>query len=131
MLKVMEKISSFKGDSKFSTWLFSITYNYCTDQLRKGKGKFSESIDSCLNLKDESSNDQDFLMEEESRICRINKIMQEIPLEDQQLLVMKYQFNKSIQELQLMYQLSASAVKMRLMRAREKAGERFRLQTAA
>ena len=43
-----------------------------------------------------------------------------ISTQDKQLLLMKYQYNKSIHELQKEYKLSASAVKMRLLRARNK-----------
>lgn len=35
----------FKKDSKFSTWLYSITYNYCIDVIRKDGKHMTESID--------------------------------------------------------------------------------------
>ena len=119
MLRVMEKISTFKGDSKFSTWLYAITFNYCTDKMRKAKGKFFEPIDALVNLGDCS--DQERELEEKVRAEVAEKALMAISHEDQQLLVMKYQHNKSIVELQYIYKLYASAVKMRLLRAREKA----------
>ena len=131
MLRVMEKINSFKGSSKFSTWLFSITYNYCTDQLRKGKWKNIDSLENYFNVMDESDVEKERLSEEENKIKWIDAMMKQISSEDQQILVMKYQLNKSIQELQDLYNLSASAVKMRLMRARIKAIGRLKLQEAA
>lgn len=36
-VKVLLSISKFSGKSKFSTWLYSVTYNYCIDIIRKGK----------------------------------------------------------------------------------------------
>ena len=34
-LKASNKLDSFAGDAKFSTWLYRITYNTCLDWLRK------------------------------------------------------------------------------------------------
>lgn len=36
-VKAFRSIHAFKGDSKFSTWLFSIARNCATDELRKGQ----------------------------------------------------------------------------------------------
>lgn len=36
-LRLMSKISSFDGRSKFSTWLHAVSVNVCRDQLRKSK----------------------------------------------------------------------------------------------
>jgi RNA polymerase sigma factor (sigma-70 family) len=36
-LHVFIKLSSFKGNSKFSTWLYSVTYNFCVNYLDRDK----------------------------------------------------------------------------------------------
>jgi len=36
-IKVFRKLNRFKGDSKFTTWLYRITVNHCKDELRKQK----------------------------------------------------------------------------------------------
>jgi RNA polymerase sigma-70 factor (ECF subfamily) len=33
-LKVYQRLDSFRGDSKFSTWLYTIARNHCMDELR-------------------------------------------------------------------------------------------------
>lgn len=121
MIRVFEKLKSFKGEAKFSTWLYAVTFNFCTDRSRKAKGKFFTSIEVQYDLVDQSD---DALLEainlgrkEESA----SRALAQMEVEDQQLLLMKYQHNKSIQELQAIYAISASAVKMRLLRARTKA----------
>ncbi|NJK87510.1 MAG: RNA polymerase sigma factor [Bacteroidales bacterium] len=40
LLKSFGKLDSFKGTSKFSTWLYAITTNYCIEFLRKTKTLF-------------------------------------------------------------------------------------------
>jgi len=47
LLNVYRGISSFRGDSKVSTWISRITINVCLGMLRKGKSK------QCVELEDE------------------------------------------------------------------------------
>lgn len=44
-LRVYKSLSSFKGDSSFSTWLYRITVNVCSDILRKRRKHTAESLD--------------------------------------------------------------------------------------
>ncbi len=131
MLRVMEKIQSFNGASKFSTWLYSITFNYCIDQKRKGKGRFLESLDGLMDVPDFSIDENDAVQAGELTHNYAAKVLSEINRDDHQLLMMKYLSNNSILDLQKMYALSASAVKMRLMRARERAVNKLKIELAA
>ena len=51
LLNVYRGISSFRGDSKISTWISRITINVCLGMLRKGKNK------QFVELEDESARD--------------------------------------------------------------------------
>jgi RNA polymerase sigma-70 factor, ECF subfamily len=51
LLNIYRGISSFRGDSKVSTWIGKITINVCLGMLRKGKSR------QCLELDDESAAD--------------------------------------------------------------------------
>ena len=44
-IKVYLNLASFKRRSKFSTWLYSITYNFCIDYLRKAKKQQVYNLD--------------------------------------------------------------------------------------
>lgn len=131
MLRVIEKIRTFNGQSKFSTWLYSITFNYCTDQMRKKKGKYFEDVNLHYELVDYSQDQLDEVNELEVREGEAGMALSLISKEDQDLLMLKYQMNKSIQEIQVLLNLSPSAVKMRLKRAREKASVVYNSRLAA
>jgi RNA polymerase sigma-70 factor, ECF subfamily len=45
VLKAFSKLSSFRGESRFSTWLVQITYNEARMKLRKERQHLYESID--------------------------------------------------------------------------------------
>jgi RNA polymerase sigma-70 factor, ECF subfamily len=45
VLKAFSKLASFRGESKFSTWLVQITYNEARMKLRKERPHLYESID--------------------------------------------------------------------------------------
>lgn len=44
-VRAFTSISKFRGDSKFSTWMYRITVNVCTDFLRKRNKTISLSIE--------------------------------------------------------------------------------------
>jgi RNA polymerase sigma-70 factor, ECF subfamily len=48
LLNIYRGVSSFRGDSKVSTWISRITINVCLGMLRKGKAR------QCSELEDES-----------------------------------------------------------------------------
>lgn len=123
MLKVIDKVNSFKGDSRFSTWLYALTFNYCIDHVKKTQ--FFTSLEECNDIMTYEELELESAVKKELKIINAERALAAISKKDQQLLIMKYQYNKSIKELQDLYNLSASAVKMRLLRAREKATDLY------
>jgi RNA polymerase sigma-70 factor (ECF subfamily) len=44
--KVIDRCDDFRGDAKFSTWLYTIARNHCTDHARRMKHRMHESLDT-------------------------------------------------------------------------------------
>jgi RNA polymerase sigma factor (sigma-70 family) len=113
-LKLVLNIASYKESAKFSTWLYSITYNYCIDQGRVAK-KYTESpLEHHFDIIDDDEEAE--LAELEGQ--RLRKALQQIVPEEKSM--MKYQDELSIKEIANTLKISESAVKMRLLRAKEK-----------
>jgi len=116
LTKAYEKISGFKGNASFSSWLYSITYNHCIDYLRvKKKLHYPEwnSSNEIPEIIDESETDL-----EEASYENLMLILEEIHPEEKVLLLMKYQDNLQIKHIAKTLRISEDAVKMRLKRAR-------------
>ncbi len=116
-MKLIVRVGTFKETSKFSTWLFSITYNYCMDQIRIEKRMAESDLDDDLDVADEEvENPEDIAMEAK----QLRKALDTISPDERSILLMKYQDDFSIKEIADTFNLTESAVKMRLKRTKEK-----------
>jgi len=119
MMKILMNMAKFSGKSRFSTWIYSITYNYCIDFLRRKKKDPSVYVDDFLeNLDREEDVNDAFLLE--MNVKRLKTILDEIPSGDRTILLMKYQDEMSIKEIGGILQKSESAIKMKIKRAKQK-----------
>lgn len=117
-LRLIVRLGSYKEEARFSTWLFSITYNYCTDQLRTNRRRSEVLIDDDEAFLDTNTEDDTQLAEMEA--SRLINAMSQLTPGEQSLLMMKYQDDLSIRDIAEISSLTESAIKMRLKRAKEK-----------
>jgi RNA polymerase sigma-70 factor (ECF subfamily) len=118
--KVYLNLSKYGGQSKFSTWLYSITYNYCIDLIRKKQKSdllFTDDIERKLEIEDEVVDEELLSME----VGRLKVVLEKIPDGDRAILMMKYTDDMSIVEIAELLNKTESAVKMNILRAKEKA----------
>lgn len=114
--KAYEKLPGFKGNSRFSSWLYSITYNYSIDYLRQKKKLHYPNWNSeneIPDIPDESEADLEQMSYE-----NLLRILEMIHPEEKALLLMKYQDNLPGKQIAQTLRISEDAVKMRLKRAR-------------
>ncbi len=122
LLKAFEHLHSFKGDSSFSTWLYTLTYNHCREVFRKSKhmvmSRLTENYEG-----DQADFTEAFAegsMSRESAESTMLALLSTLPEIDQAMLQRKYHDGQSIEQIQTHFMLSASAIKMRLKRAKTK-----------
>lgn len=123
--KIFLNLSKFNGRSKLSTWIYSITYNFCIDTIRKRKKEknlFSEEIDDAPDIIEEVE-DATLL---EMEVSRLKKVLEEIPSGDRAVLLMKYQDELSIKEIAEILNKTESAIKMKIKRAKHKTQKVYR-----
>ena len=121
-IKVLLNLARFTEQSSFSTWVYSITYNYCIDLIRKKKkmplifsedvGKVSQGVEDMDDIPDS------VLLEMEQN--RLEKVFEHLPPGDKAILLMKYIDDMSIKEIGTALNKTESAIKMQIMRAKQK-----------
>jgi len=112
-------MGSFRGEACFSTWLYTITRNHCIEYHRKAKNKRFVDLELANHLSESEATGQEDSPHEEL-LEHMQDQLTRLSGEEKQILLLRYEQNLSIKELEQYLQLSPSAVKMRLMRARRK-----------
>lgn len=116
--RVLQKIDTFGGNSRFATWLYAVCRNYCLTEYQH-RQKRSRAITTYGRDTDE------FIYPDPSSMLEQRLVLLELALanlseDERYLLSVRYEQNTSIDQLATLIQASPSAVKMRLWRVRER-----------
>lgn len=119
-LKIFQNLKYFQQKAKLSTWIYSITRNYCMDVLEKQKRAkvlFAEQLpdDSVPIMEGGDSNEQDLQQLRYLRWALLN-----IPSEDKEVLELKYYEGLQVKEIANWMDSTESAIKMKIHRARKR-----------
>jgi RNA polymerase sigma factor (sigma-70 family) len=122
LVKAFLNIANFAGNSSFSTWVYAISYNHCIDFLRqKQKNAITSYENNDEILEREEDNNQ--IAEKqlfEIGVERLGILIHQLNEDDKAILLMKYQDEMSIDDIMKVLNITESAVKMRLKRARDR-----------
>ena len=120
-LKAFQKLDTFKGDSKFSTWLYTIAYRNAISLVRKRKIE-TTSIDAFVI--ENHSTDVEFpsqkAIKNKEQQYYINKAINGLPETDRLLITLYYLHECSVEEIEKITSLKQSNIKVKLFRARKK-----------
>lgn len=120
-IKILLNLSKFSEQSSFSTWIYSITYNYCIDLIRKKKKMpllFTEDVGKVSKEQVVEVPDSVLL---EMKQERLEKVLDLLPPGDKAILLMKYIDDLQIKDIGDILGKTESAIKMQIMRAKQKA----------
>lgn len=124
-LKVYKSLSTFKGDSEFSTWLYRIAKNTALDFVR-GRKQNTLSIDSSgeehegFDLPDnsDSSNPEKAVLRNE-KIRKLRQAIMKLSDEHREIIILRDLNNYSYDAIALKLGLESGTVKSRIYRARD------------
>lgn len=126
-IKAYRSLADFRGDSKFSTWLYTIVTTTCLTFLRKKKLEV-HSLDNEKVF--EMAENQDSGMdanqvEQKSRISMVNRAIALLSADDAQIVTLFYKGEQSLEEIGQIMGLEPNTVKVRLHRARQRLKEKM------
>tara|TARA_R110000823_G_scaffold6418_4_gene24548 strand:+ start:238 stop:864 length:627 start_codon:yes stop_codon:yes gene_type:complete len=125
-LMLFVKLGSFKGTSKFSTWLYSFTYNFCVNYVTRNKERKINDNSVKFDSQEEVPVEVTDNLLLQMQVDKLKKALELIAPEDKTLLLLKYQDGASIKELEDVLEMKSSAIKMRLKRAKAKVVEMYK-----
>jgi RNA polymerase sigma-70 factor (ECF subfamily) len=126
-IKAFRSLADFKGNAKFSTWLYTIAHNTGITYLRKKKMQV-QSIDEERGMHAADQHASDFRsdrVEEQSRQQMVRKAIAMLSPDDAQLIMLFYQGEQTLQEIGLVLGMEPNTVKVRLFRARQRLKEKM------
>jgi RNA polymerase sigma-70 factor (ECF subfamily) len=116
-LKVFRSLSSFQGNSLFSTWLFRISYNVAISATR---GKKQEWLTIEESMPENEVSDELEQLDREEQLLRLDKAMAQLSPDERAIISLFYLQEKPIEEIASITRLSTSNVKTKLHRIRKK-----------
>src|SRR5450631_1623859 len=127
LVQVLRRLGSFRGDSSFSTWLFRVTANEALMLMRsqrRHRARLVEGLDfedlAGLPAVNDSDADgrSDVWAANHERDARVRSAVEMLPEEYRQVVFAHYHLDLGLQEIADKFELSESAVRSRLHRAR-------------
>ena len=126
-IKAYTSLNSFRGDSRFSSWLYRILANVCLDFKRRQARRPSRSLTMedddgdpvDLDIADESQSPQALLERKLTREA-VRRGLDTLPDEQRQILLLREIQGLSYEEIGEAMGLEAGTVKSRIFRARKK-----------
>ena len=126
-VKAYRSLADFKGASKFSTWLYTITTTSCITFLRKKKLEV-HSLDNervfavADNVDSGMSANQ---IEQKSKVTMVNEAIKLLSPDDAQIITLFYKGEQSLEEIAQVLGKEVNAVKVQLHRARTRLKEKM------
>ncbi len=120
-IKAYDSLNSFRGDSKFSTWLYRIVYHKSLDRLKMNKRhRTYEIIEEITedNL-DHIENGLEFMLSEE-RSSIIKNCIDRLPEDEAAIISLYYFEEQSVKEIAKVTDLTEDNIKIKLYRSRKK-----------
>ncbi len=120
-IKTYKSLHKFKGDSKFSTWIYRVAYNTCLDRLKKNKKHFNDvAIDEFAEHQVKTIDNALDKMEQEEHNQAIKDCLTLLPNDDSFLLTLYYFEERSLEEISKIIGIKANNVKVKIFRSRKK-----------
>jgi RNA polymerase sigma-70 factor (ECF subfamily) len=126
-IKAYRSLSDFRGASKFSTWLYTITTTSCLTFLRK-KRLDVQSLDNekVFAVADNIGGGTDAnQIEQKSRVNMVNEAILLLNPEDAQIITLFYKGEQSLEEIAQIMGKEPNTIKVQLHRARTKLKEKI------
>lgn len=126
-IKAFRSLASFKQESKFSTWLYSIVYTTAMTSLRKKRVNTTsiDNEDTYMQIENSASGFDVNSAENRSRSFYLNQAIAQLTPDDAIIITLFYKGEQSLEEIAQALSIEANSVKVKLFRARQRLKEKL------
>jgi len=132
-IKAYRSLAAFKGDAKFSTWLYTITTTTCITFLRKKKLEIhsldNEKVFQAASVVDSGMSANQ--IEQKSKVNMVNEAIKLLSGDDAQIITLFYKGEQTLEEIAQILGKETNAVKVQLHRARARLKEKMQKHFSA
>jgi RNA polymerase sigma-70 factor, ECF subfamily len=125
LMQIVRRLGSFRAESSFSTWLFRVTANEALMLMRsrrRHRARVVEGLDweelASLPLANDAAPSADLRVIAKERDARVRSALRELPDDYRDVVVAHYHLDLGLQEIADRLDITESAVRSRLHRAR-------------
>jgi RNA polymerase sigma factor (sigma-70 family) len=121
-VKAYKSLKDFRGDSKFSTWLYAIVNSTSITFLRKKRIE-THSLDNenvFESADSQASDTRANQVEQKSKVAMISKAINLLSPDDAKLITLFYKAEQSLEEIAQILDMETNTVKVKLHRARQR-----------
>lgn len=126
-VKAYRSLADFRGESKFSTWLYTIVTTTCITFLRKKKLPI-HSLDNEHIFEVADNQNSVFRanqVEQKSKVQVINEAIKLLSVDDARIITLFYQAEQSLEEIGRIIGVDPNTAKVKLHRARQRLKEKM------
>ncbi|MHB0856146.1 MAG: sigma-70 family RNA polymerase sigma factor [Anaerolineae bacterium] len=118
-LRAYTRLETYDPSRKFSSWILSIASHHCVDRLRRRRGAWvsMEEVMASRWLPDDHPKPEEQLVQRDQRSL-IRGMLEQLPPQYRIVIVLRYWYDLSYEEIAEMTESTVSAIKSRLHRAR-------------
>lgn len=126
-IKAYRCLADFRGDAKFSTWLYTIVRTSCLSFLRKKRPDIKSLDDEHVfatadNLDSGLRANQ---VEQKSRVAMVNQAIDLLSPDDAKIITLFYKGEQSLEEIGHIMGIEPNTIKVKLHRARQRLREKM------
>src|SRR5687767_9023475 len=126
-VKAYRSLADFRGESKFSTWLYTITNTTAITFLRKKKLDIhsldNEKVFEAANNRDSGMRAD--MIEQKSRQVMVSNAIAMLNPDDAAIIILFYKGEQTLDEIAAILKIESNAAKVRLHRARTRLKEKM------
>jgi RNA polymerase sigma factor (sigma-70 family) len=126
-IKAYRSLSGFAGQSKFTTWLYSIVYTTAMTFLRKKRLDTSSIHDenNYIQVANHTSGLENNTAENKSRAFYVNQAIEQLSADDALIITLFYKGDQTLEEIAVALGIEPNNVKVKLFRARQRLKEKL------